>query len=331
MSMTGGGITFFLPLPDFLAHRCSTFLAKPIRPTPNEPYYDDDIEFLSQPTSITPNEPPNQPIYTAPNEPPSRPTSTTPSPSNIQPDDTILNDPSALDSTAKRKGRGPTHGIGLCKMKKALGKKLTITIDVDQGRPTDRVQLAKFSSEVGFLAREFMRVPKGFKDLNEDDLNPAFDRLQERCSINATNRAKAKMSHKTGSMSFEAMRHEINEMQRLLAESEAEGNSMIVDEICNKVLGVCSGYVRGLGHGPKPYQASSSKFKVNQLEERLKESRLENHQLKDDVHELRESTGCIGRFGPILISCFVKTHLEEYLCVKVADFGSCRLPTNNIN
>lgn len=33
--------------------------------------------------------------------------------------------------------------------------------------------------------------------------------LKERCSINAANRAKAKMSHKTGSMSFVAMRHEI--------------------------------------------------------------------------------------------------------------------------
>lgn len=85
-----------------------------------------------------------------------------------------------VDSTAKRKGRGPTRGIGLNKMKKALGKKLTIMIDVDQGRPTDRVQSAKFSSEVGFLARECMRVPKRFKDLNEDDLNPAFDRLQVR-------------------------------------------------------------------------------------------------------------------------------------------------------
>ncbi|KAG1365070.1 hypothetical protein COCNU_12G000700 [Cocos nucifera] len=53
-----------------------------------------------------------------------------------------------------------------------------------------------------------------------------------------------------------------NEMQRLLAESEAEGNSMTIDEICNKVLGACSGYIRGLRHGPKPYQASSSKFKV---------------------------------------------------------------------
>lgn len=91
-------------------------------------------------------------------------------------------------------------------------------------------------------------------------------------------------------------------MQRLLAESEAEGNSMTVDEICNKVLGVCSGYIRGLGHGPKPHQASSSKFKVNQLEEQLKESRLENHQLKDDVHELRERLDQQGRLIEMLLA-----------------------------
>lgn len=33
--------------------------------------------------------------------------------------------------------------------------------------------------------------------------------FKERCAINAANRAKAKMAHKTGSMSFVAMRHEI--------------------------------------------------------------------------------------------------------------------------
>ncbi|KAG1334259.1 hypothetical protein COCNU_03G003780 [Cocos nucifera] len=52
-----------------------------------------------------------------------------PSPSNIQPDDTIPNDPSAPDSTAKRKGCGPTRGIGLCKMKKALDSYIMLCED----------------------------------------------------------------------------------------------------------------------------------------------------------------------------------------------------------
>ena len=83
-------------------------------------------------------------------------------------------------SASTRKGRGPTRGIGLSKMKKILGKNLIVVIDVDQGRPVDRVQSAKFSSEVGFVSRQCMHVPKKFKDLNEDDLNPTFDRLEVR-------------------------------------------------------------------------------------------------------------------------------------------------------
>ena len=84
--------------------------------------------------------------------------------------------------------------------------------------------------------------------------------------------------------------------------SEIEGNSMTVDEICDKVLGVRSRYIKGLGHGPKPQQASSSKFKLNQHEEQLKESRLENDKLKENVDKLRDRLDQQGHLIEMLLT-----------------------------
>ena len=37
-----------------------------------------------------------------------------------------------------------------------------------------------------------------------------------------------------------------------LLEKSKEGNALSPDEICDRVLGTRSGYIKGLGYGPKP-------------------------------------------------------------------------------
>ena len=44
----------------------------------------------------------------------------------------------------------------------------------------EKCSIAKFFSEVGFVTHQCMRVLKRFKDLGEDDLNPAFNSLEVR-------------------------------------------------------------------------------------------------------------------------------------------------------
>ncbi|CAL1394954.1 unnamed protein product [Linum trigynum] len=57
----------------------------------------------------------------------------------------------------KNNTRGPTRGLDTVKLAAAMGKeKLPIKIDVMQGRPTNGVQSAKLSSELGLISREYL-------------------------------------------------------------------------------------------------------------------------------------------------------------------------------
>ena len=58
----------------------------------------------------------------------------------------------------------------------------------------------------------------------------------------------------------------------LLEKSKEEGNALSPDEICDRVLGTRSGYIKGLGYGPKPKgKGINSNVKIQKLEENLKE------------------------------------------------------------
>lgn len=82
-----------------------------------------------------------------------------------------------IDSTSTKVKRGRTRGKGLSKMNKAFGKKLKVHIDLDKGRPVDRVQSAKLSSQLGVISRECIRVPTKWKDMKVHDFNLALDNL----------------------------------------------------------------------------------------------------------------------------------------------------------
>ena len=76
-------------------------------------------------------------------------------------------------------------------------------------------------------------------------------------------------------------------MQELLTKSTEEGGSLTASEICDRVLGIRSGYIKGLGYGPKPNTSTSTtNTLLQELQEKLKQSQAENSQLKDQIQDV---------------------------------------------
>lgn len=82
-----------------------------------------------------------------------------------------------LASTSKKRARGPTRGKELQRINDASKKKLEVCIDPIQGRPLNKVQSAKLSSEIGIVSREFMLCPVSFPKFSNDDRNVAYDQI----------------------------------------------------------------------------------------------------------------------------------------------------------
>ena len=57
----------------------------------------------------------------------------------------------------------------------------------------------------------------------------------------------------------------------LFEKYKEEGNALSPDEICDRVLGTRSGYIKGLGYGSKPKgKGVNSNAKIQKLEENQK-------------------------------------------------------------
>ena len=64
-------------------------------------------------------------------------------------------------------------------------------------------------------------------------------------------------------------------------------NALSPDEICDRVLGTRSGYIKGLGYGSKPkVKGINSNAKIQKLEENLKKKYVEMVKLVDRVDYL---------------------------------------------
>ncbi|KAG8387545.1 hypothetical protein BUALT_Bualt02G0032300 [Buddleja alternifolia] len=101
-----------------------------------------------------------------------------------QPDVTTPQPPSSgTDSNTHKSVRGLTRGIALRKLNKKNNNKLTIHIDPVQRRPTDSVESAKLSSELGQLSRESLPVPIKWKNVKKTELMRAFDQLDMNLAI----------------------------------------------------------------------------------------------------------------------------------------------------
>nr|GLL49309.1 uncharacterized protein LOC109177058 [Ipomoea trifida]GMD03635.1 uncharacterized protein LOC109177058 [Ipomoea batatas] len=76
-------------------------------------------------------------------------------------------------------------------------------------------------------------------------------------------------------------------MVAMLETSELEGNPMTADQVYDAVMGKRSGYVKGMGNGPKPVTSTSTRANNSHLEEKMKATMEENTQLKNEVQELK--------------------------------------------
>ncbi|KAL3618944.1 hypothetical protein CASFOL_037172 [Castilleja foliolosa] len=89
----------------------------------------------------------------------------------------------AVSSAVKRK-RGPTMGRGLMKAG-TCGKKIKIEVDPAIGRPKERVESARFSSQVGVVARDVLPVVRKWKEIDvQNALDPCIDHMQIHLDVN---------------------------------------------------------------------------------------------------------------------------------------------------
>ncbi|KAL3638008.1 hypothetical protein CASFOL_018456 [Castilleja foliolosa] len=89
----------------------------------------------------------------------------------------------AVSSAVKRK-RGPTMGKGLMKAG-TCGKKIKIEVDPAIGRPKERVESARFSSQVGVVARDVLPVVRKWKEIDvQNALDPCIDHMQIHLDVN---------------------------------------------------------------------------------------------------------------------------------------------------
>ncbi|KAH0720493.1 hypothetical protein KY284_005523 [Solanum tuberosum] len=126
---------------------------------------------------------------------------------------------------------------------------------------------------------------------------------KKRCNINKANRTKLKCNHFLGSkadktnpegvdpdiIEFYKHTHYTSEKGWSSLEAETHYNnmtdlkdlytsgesSMTIDEIMDTILGTKSGYIKGLGYGPKPNTTRSTQRRTAELEDSLKKGKQE--------------------------------------------------------
>ncbi|KAM3216938.1 hypothetical protein P3L10_026381 [Capsicum annuum] len=190
-----------------------------------------------------------------------------------------------------------------------MGSEIKIDIPIGKGRPIQPSQSAKLSNELRIVARNFLPLPNKWKELTREDKDAALIRCQKRYEINKVNQTKLRSNHFMGSKAFVAARVEIGEKEHEGVEpdriefykhthytsekgwssEEAETNynnmtdlkalytsgefSMTIDEIVDAVLRTKSGYIKGLGYGPKPNTTISTQRRMAELEDSLKKAK----------------------------------------------------------
>ncbi|XP_034677791.1 uncharacterized protein LOC117908288 [Vitis riparia] len=106
----------------------------------------------------------------------------------------------------------------------------------------------------------------------------ASEKFQRRSTLNTENRMKLPFTHRGGSRSFVQHVEELEKMLELQKQPVLEGGQALKEaEICVQVLGSRSGYIKGLGHGPRPPSSSSKSTHKShreiELENELKATR----------------------------------------------------------
>ncbi|KAL3625626.1 hypothetical protein CASFOL_030480 [Castilleja foliolosa] len=104
--------------------------------------------------------------------------------SGMQTYETDQDDVDETVSSAVKRKRGPTMGRGLMKAG-TCGKKIKIDVDPAIGRPKERVESARFSSQVGVVARDVLPVVRKWKEIDvQNALDPCIDHMQIHLDVN---------------------------------------------------------------------------------------------------------------------------------------------------
>nr|GLL37797.1 uncharacterized protein LOC109177058 [Ipomoea trifida] len=113
-----------------------------------------------------------------------------------------------------------------------------------------------------------LHVPKGLTTENWNELCDYWSKgdVQVKCMINSWCRSQQKMPHNQGTAAFVPIFNEL---------------------VYDAVMGKRSGYVKGMGNGPKLVTSTSTRANNSHLEEKMKATMEENTQLKNEVQELK--------------------------------------------
>ncbi|KAG5632744.1 hypothetical protein H5410_004461 [Solanum commersonii] len=90
-----------------------------------------------------------------------------------------------------------------------------------------------------------------------------------------------------GWSSLEAETH-YNNMTDLKDLYTSGESSMTIDEIVDTILGTKSGYIKGLGYGPKPNTTRSTQRRTAELEDSLKKAKQEASQIEDQQSQIQD-------------------------------------------
>ncbi|KAF3645114.1 putative myosin-2-like isoform X1 [Capsicum annuum] len=180
------------------------------------------------------------------------------------------------DSARLRKGRGKTKGKGLEKMKKAMGSKMKIEILIGKGRPIKPIQSAKLPNELGIIARNFLLLLNKWKELTREDKDAALIRCQGE-----------KEHEDVEPDRIEFYKHLItqNNMKDLKDLYTSGESSMTIDEIVDVVLSTKSGYIKGIGYGPKPNTTRATQRRTTELEDSLKKAKQEAASAQNELQK----------------------------------------------
>ncbi|KAL8556583.1 hypothetical protein ACS0TY_004147 [Phlomoides rotata] len=195
------------------------------------------------------------------------------------------------------------------------------------GRPKNADKSAKLASQIGVVTRDVLPVPIKWKDVDEtNELGPGFDHLQRISEVNQRNRQKLTCKHVAGRKAFTVRANEISErelggepcddidfferthssssgakekwetMKKKREEYVELGIEKSSREIMTEVLGHGTGYIKGIGYGPKPpskrnklYDSSNqSHDELENTKEKLQESEAQVQELKTKVTVLND-------------------------------------------
>ncbi|PHU03037.1 hypothetical protein BC332_28288 [Capsicum chinense] len=103
--------------------------------------------------------------------------------------------------------------------------------------------------------------------------------------VNKINWSKSKCNHIMGLKAFVVACAEINSMKDLKALYTSGESSMTIDEIIDAILDKKSGYLKGLGHGPKVDTTRATHRRATELEDSLKKLKVEAATIRHNLQK----------------------------------------------